>query len=65
MDSTDTLILHQFARPSGCIASLSPFCLRLETYLRMGGVPYQVGVTLLGACLCPKVRSSSFSPPRD
>ncbi|XP_023668820.1 failed axon connections homolog isoform X1 [Paramormyrops kingsleyae] len=41
MDSTDTLILHQFGRPSGCIPSLSPFCLRLETYLRMGGVPYQ------------------------
>lgn len=37
----DTIILHQFPRgykaPSG-----SPFVLKLETWIRMAGLPYQV-----------------------
>ncbi|KPP70084.1 failed axon connections-like [Scleropages formosus] len=41
LDSTDVIILHQFSRPCTSAPSLSPFCLMLETYLRMGDLPYQ------------------------
>ena len=37
----DTVVLHQF--PRGKITpSASPFCLKLETYLRMAGIQYEV-----------------------
>ncbi|KAJ8354056.1 hypothetical protein SKAU_G00216230 [Synaphobranchus kaupii] len=41
MDSKDAIILHQFSRPRSGVPSLSPFCLKMETYLRMAGLPYQ------------------------
>ncbi|XP_056312057.1 failed axon connections homolog [Danio aesculapii] len=41
LDSEDTIILHQFARPKTGVPSLSPFCLKIETYLRMADLPYQ------------------------
>ncbi|KAI5094218.1 failed axon connections-like [Silurus meridionalis] len=41
MDSKDTIILHQFSRPKNGVPSLSPFCLKMETYLRMVDLPYQ------------------------
>ncbi|KAJ8288318.1 hypothetical protein COCON_G00009770 [Conger conger] len=41
LDSKDAIILHQFSRPSHGVPSLSPFCLKMETYLRMAGLPYQ------------------------
>lgn len=42
LDSKDAIILHQFSRPKTGAPSLSPFCLKLETYLRMLDLPYQV-----------------------
>lgn len=44
LDSKDAIILHQFSRPKSGVPSLSPFCLKMETYLRMLGLPYQVSV---------------------
>ncbi|KAJ8411508.1 hypothetical protein AAFF_G00163160 [Aldrovandia affinis] len=41
MDSTDAIILHQFSRPRTGAPSLSPLCLKIETYLRMADLPYQ------------------------
>ncbi|KAH0622168.1 hypothetical protein JD844_024237 [Phrynosoma platyrhinos] len=41
IDSKDAIILHQFSRPNNGIPSLSPFCLKMETYLRMADLPYQ------------------------
>ncbi|XP_068610020.1 failed axon connections homolog [Brachionichthys hirsutus] len=41
LDSKDAVILHQFSRPKTGAPSLSPFCLKLETYLRMVDLPYQ------------------------
>ncbi|XP_006000285.1 failed axon connections homolog [Latimeria chalumnae] len=41
VDSKDAIILHQFSRPKGGAPSLSPFCLKMETYLRMVDLPYQ------------------------
>ncbi|KAM6460715.1 failed axon connections homolog isoform 2-T2 [Liasis olivaceus] len=41
VDSKDAIILHQFSRPDNNIPSLSPFCLKMETYLRMADLPYQ------------------------
>ncbi|KAI1897998.1 hypothetical protein AGOR_G00089070 [Albula goreensis] len=41
MDSKDAIILHQFSRPKSGVPSLSPFCLKMETYLRMVDLPYQ------------------------
>ncbi|XP_056604332.1 failed axon connections homolog [Triplophysa dalaica] len=41
LDSQDAIILHQFARPKTGVPSLSPFCLKIETYLRMADLPYQ------------------------
>jgi glutathione S-transferase len=35
------IVLHQFARVWG-IPNLSPFCSKVETYLRMTGLPYEV-----------------------
>jgi len=35
------IVLHQFARVWD-IPNLSPFCTKVETYLRMAGIPYQV-----------------------
>ncbi|KAI5093050.1 failed axon connections-like [Silurus meridionalis] len=40
LDSTDSIILHQFSRPA-VSPSLYPFCLKIETYLRMVDLPYQ------------------------
>lgn len=44
LNSKDTIILHQFSRPKSGVPSLSPFCLKMETYLRMVDLPYQVCV---------------------
>ncbi|XP_069091638.1 failed axon connections homolog [Pleurodeles waltl] len=41
LDSKDAIILHQFSRPNTGVPSLSPFCLKIETYLRMADLPYQ------------------------
>uniref|UniRef100_A0A8C5XA99 Failed axon connections homolog n=1 Tax=Malurus cyaneus samueli TaxID=2593467 RepID=A0A8C5XA99_9PASS len=41
LDSKDAIILHQFSRPRNGVPSLSPFCLKMETYLRMADLPYQ------------------------
>ncbi|XP_015212077.2 failed axon connections homolog isoform X2 [Lepisosteus oculatus] len=41
VDSKDAIILHQFSRPKNGVPSLSPFCLKMETYLRMVDLPYQ------------------------
>ncbi|XP_038132439.1 failed axon connections homolog [Cyprinodon tularosa] len=41
LSSKDAIILHQFSRPKSGAPSLSPFCLKLETYLRMADLPYQ------------------------
>eukprot|EP00066_Takifugu_rubripes_P006704 XP_003971685.1 PREDICTED: failed axon connections homolog [Takifugu rubripes] len=41
LDSKDAIILHQFSRPKTGAPSLSPFCLKMETYLRMLDLPYQ------------------------
>ena len=35
------ITLHQFARVWD-IPNLSPFCSKVETYLRMAGIPYEV-----------------------
>lgn len=41
---TATLTLHQPPAPPGWgpIPNLSPFCIKVETYLKMAGVPYRV-----------------------
>lgn len=49
LDSKDAIILHQFSRPRNGVPSLSPFCLKMETYLRMADLPYQVRGAV---CLC-------------
>ncbi|XP_037305764.2 failed axon connections homolog isoform X1 [Pungitius pungitius] len=41
LDSKDAIILHQFSRPETGVPSLSPFCLKMETYLRMVDLPYK------------------------
>ncbi|CAI9570186.1 unnamed protein product [Staurois parvus] len=41
VDSKDAIIFHQFSRPNNGVPSLSPFCLKMETYLRMADLPYQ------------------------
>ncbi|KAK6295307.1 hypothetical protein J4Q44_G00345330 [Coregonus suidteri] len=41
LNSKDAIILHQFSRPKSGVPSLSPFCLKMETYLRMVDLPYQ------------------------
>ncbi len=38
------LILHQFARTPE-ILNLSPFCMKVELYLRMAGVPHEINLT--------------------
>lgn len=55
LDSKDAIILHQFSRPKTGAPSLSPFCLKLETYLRMVDLPYQVWL-----CLCGCKRKTIF-----
>jgi glutathione S-transferase len=37
------LILHQPPTRPWAIANVSPFCIKLETYLRIAGIPYQLG----------------------
>ncbi len=39
------ITLHQFARVWG-IPNLSPFCSKVEAYLRMAGVPYRTADAL-------------------
>lgn len=39
------IILHQFARTWG-IPNLSQFCVKVETYLRMVKLPYEIVETL-------------------
>jgi glutathione S-transferase len=39
------IILHQFARTWG-LPNLSQFCVKLETYLRMNRIPYQIAESL-------------------
>ncbi|KAM8832747.1 failed axon connections homolog [Spinachia spinachia] len=41
LDSKDAIVLHQFSRPETGVPSLSPFCLKMETYLRMVDLPYK------------------------
>lgn len=66
MDSKDAIILHQFSRPKNGVPSLSPFCLKIETYLRMLDLPYQVRQSIKhGVRLCsngpePLLTWSSF-----
>uniref|UniRef100_A0A8C1KC37 Failed axon connections homolog, metaxin like GST domain containing a n=1 Tax=Cyprinus carpio TaxID=7962 RepID=A0A8C1KC37_CYPCA len=50
LDSEDAIILHQFARPKTGVPSLSPFCLKIETYLRMADLPYQVSEYMIMIC---------------
>jgi glutathione S-transferase len=38
------LTLYQFPRSWG-LANLSPFCMKLETYLRLSGIPYEAQAT--------------------
>ena len=33
--------LHQFLRP-GIVANLSPFCMKVETFMQMASIPYEV-----------------------
>lgn len=47
LDSKDAIILHQFSRPKTGAPSLSPFCLKMETYLRMVDLPYQVELCVI------------------
>ncbi len=42
----DVVTLHQLPR-SKFTPSISPFSLKLETYLRMAGIRYQVGTHIL------------------
>lgn len=43
----DVVLVH--ALPRGRLApNISPFVLRLETYLRLAKIPYQVNMTKLG-----------------
>lgn len=39
------IVLHQFA-PAWDLPNLSPFCMKVETYLRMAGVSYEVAAAL-------------------
>lgn len=57
LDSKDAIILHQFSRPRTGVPSLSPFCLKMETYLRMVDLPYQVQLWL---CLFQKQNTVLF-----
>ncbi len=40
------LVLHSFERGKTC-PNISPFVLKLETYLRMAGIPYEVNILTL------------------
>jgi hypothetical protein len=41
----DLVVLHQLKRGK-LTPCISPFALKLETYLRMAGIPYQVNLKL-------------------
>lgn len=41
LEKIDSVILHQLERGK-LTPCISPFALKLETYLRMAGIPYQV-----------------------
>lgn len=69
LDSKDAIILHQFSRPKTGAPSLSPFCLKMETYLRMVDLPYQViqalyvsEMLLCHVCKTACLEFGSYSP---
>ncbi|EDO42403.1 predicted protein [Nematostella vectensis] len=43
------VILHQFPRPTAGfpVANMSPFCLKLECFLRMAKIPYEIDTSLV------------------
>lgn len=55
LDSEDAIILHQFARPKTGVPSLSPFCLKIEMYLRMADLPYQVSKYIIYKYMMMKI----------
>jgi hypothetical protein len=46
------ITLHQFA-PAFGLPNASPFCMKLETYLRMAGLPCETAVTYSGESEVP------------
>lgn len=40
------IVLHQFPRGPGRLPSASPFCMKLEAYLRMAGLEHEVKIIL-------------------
>lgn len=51
--------LYQFA-PAWDVPNLSPFCVKVETYLRMAGLPYEVvdAIDMAG-------RAASLTPAKN
>ncbi|CAH1788160.1 unnamed protein product [Owenia fusiformis] len=58
----ETVILHQFQRGPN-IPNLSPFCLKLETYLRVANIPYQskFGIKMSSKGKCPWIEHRGTS----
>lgn len=54
----DKVVLHQFTRGS-LTPSPSPFPLKLETYLRMAGIPYEVLFLVYVRLVCNKATSQN------
>ncbi|CAI5441532.1 unnamed protein product [Caenorhabditis angaria] len=51
---TDTVYLYQFPRPANKIPNLSPFCLKIETFLRANQIKHEVIGTWLTLRQSPK-----------